>query len=265
METRKPITNPKLREAMGELRRNPTQDTQTKFLEELKTASLLAPSLFDLEIKPDAFGHLNMPKNAQIKFILVTTKEGKQFFPAFTDADEAAKLKVSPEQAKKVQLVVRTLKDYDRMVNAPRSKSDGVVINPMGENIVLNPAMLKAICSGKELNLNKQPANAPEANAVYAEPAVYPTQMVNAVHDWCVEHGEGRISRVWLKSKVVGQTMTFLLVVEAEDKTDYADAIKAVAEPLSKGIPVEVIPYSEEIEKKAVKGAFPLFDKELDV
>ena len=45
---------------MGELRRNPTQDTQTKFLEELKTASLLAPSLFDLEIKPDAFGHLNM-------------------------------------------------------------------------------------------------------------------------------------------------------------------------------------------------------------
>ena len=57
-----------------------------------------------------------MPKNAQIKFILVTTKEGKQFFPAFTDADEAAKLKVSPEQAKKVQLVVRTLKDYDRMM-----------------------------------------------------------------------------------------------------------------------------------------------------
>lgn len=254
------VTNPKLREAMAALKKAQTQENQDALFKELRQAKLLAPALFDVQFKPDKFGRIQMPKNAKIKFVLVNTKEGKTFFPAFTDLDEAKKLKIT--QPGNLQNIVRTVKDYAQMTANEKGNTEGIVINPMSDNIVLPASLLQALAGNGEVK--PMTNSVPPANVIYSEPTVYPTQMVNAVHDACKEI-EG-INRVWLKSMLMGPAMSFLLIVDAEKPTaELFEKIKAAAEPLSKNIPVEVTKYTEELEKKAVKGDFPLFDKDLDL
>ncbi len=257
--TMKPIANPKLKEAIDTLKKEQSKEHQDMLFAALKDAKLLAPAIFDVPMKPDQKGRIQIPKNAKIKFVLVNTREGKTFFPAFTDHAEAQKLHVS--QPGSQQQIVRTLNEYASMLQNPNNQAEGIVINPMSENIIIPKALIERLVSGNETQA--QPF-APGANVMFTEPSVYPTQMVNAVHDACKEMKS--VSRVWLKEMISGPAMAFLLIVDAEkpDAQLFA-SIKEVAEPLSKKIPVSVAAYSEELEEKAVKGAFPLYDSQLDI
>jgi hypothetical protein len=260
-----PITNEALKKAIDDLKGNGTKDNQNRMFDEARKASFLVPVIFSAEFKPDAKGRITMPKGTQVKFVLVNTSKGKTFFPAFTDMEEAKKLKVT--QTGNLQYVVKHLAEYEAIFKDPNNKTDGMVINPMSQNIVFPKQLVLGLNHIEEVV--KQEKAAVQAGQIpagvqvrFSEPTVYPTAMVNAVHDWCQD--QKAISRVWLKAMIAGSVMSFALIVDSEDKsTEFLNQIREIAVPHAKEIPVIALLYTDDLEKQAVQGAFPLYDREL--
>ncbi|MBE6129158.1 MAG: enhanced serine sensitivity protein SseB [Erysipelotrichaceae bacterium] len=260
-----PVSNPALKGAIEALKSGNSPEKQLALQNSLKKARLLAPVGFDVEMKPGPDGRLPEIKPNQIRFYLINTNEGKVFFPAFTDLEEAAKFKVAGENDPKVQNIIRTIIDYDNMLKDPNGKAEGVVINPGSDNIVI-PKQLAGILSGriKPVQQAGAPVNLAAANATYSEPAVYPTRMDNDVYDHCAE--DTSTSRVWLKQKMMAGALSFFLVVEA-DKNDQAilDGILEAALPLAKDVPVEAVFVNDELMAKVIGEAFAFYDRELEL
>lgn len=261
-----PVSNPVLKSAIEDLKSGNSPEKQQALQNGLRKARLLAPCGFDVELKPGPDGRLPNIKPSQVRFYLINTNEGKVFFPAFTDLEEAGKFKVSGDNDPKTQNIIRTILDYDNMLKDPNNKAEGVVINPGSDNIVI-PKQLIGILTGriKPVQTPAMPAGgmAP-VNATYSEPAVYPTRMVNAVYDHCAE--DSRISRVWLKQKLMAGQLSFFLAVEA-DVQDQAilDGILETALPLAKDVPVEAVFTDDTLMKKVIGEAFAFYDRELEL
>lgn len=260
-----PIQNPELKEAIASLKQGNSPENQTKLINAMKKAQLLGPCDFAMDLKPSADGKIHEARPNQIKFYLINTRDGKTFFPVFTDIDETKKIKIKKDGEPKY--VVRKAADYDKFLQDPANKAMGIVINPGSDNIVF-PKNLIGVLSGR-IKGNAKPAaktipGGSPVNVIYSEPAVYPTRMVNAVHDHCMNVPS--VSRVWIKQKTAAGQASFLLVVEI-DQEDQAvlNGILEAAIPEAKDIPVEVIYYNEAVEKNIIKGAFALYDRELDL
>ncbi|MBE6121985.1 MAG: enhanced serine sensitivity protein SseB [Erysipelotrichaceae bacterium] len=267
-----PIQNNALKNAIAALKTGADEEKQQNFLKEVMKAKFLVPALFNTDFKPDAQGRMKVPANTQVSFLMVNTNQGKSFLPAFTDIEEAKKLNVNREG--NLQYIVRTLKEYEGILSDPRNTAEGVVINPMNENIVLPKPLVLALIRGTDIKA--VPAQAPAVQkiepgqvppgmtAVYSEPRIYPTALVNAVYDHCT--GVPEISRVWLRQQLAGNEVAFALVVEA-DKKDAAllENVRNAALPLAKEVPVVVISWSEAIDRTVVQGAVPLYDRELEI
>lgn len=259
-----PIQNPELKEAIALLKQGNSPEKQTRLINAMKKAQLLGPCDFAMDLKPGADGKIHEARPNQIKFYLINTKDGKTFFPVFTDIDEAKKIQIKKDGEPKY--VVRKAEDYDKLLQDPANKAMGLVINPGSDNIVF-PKNLIGVLSGR-IKRNAQPAKTipggSPVKVIYSEPAVYPTRMVNAVHDYCMNVPS--VSRVWLKQKTAAGQASFLLVVEM-DQEDQAvlNSILEAAIPQAKDVPVETIYYNETVEKNIIKGAFALYDRELDL
>lgn len=264
-----PIANPALRAAIDGLKQENSMEKQNALTEALKEAKLLSPVIFDGELGKDEKGRTIVKPN-QVRFILINTKDGKTYFPAFTDIEETTKFPVAGDKDPKPQNVVRTMKEFDQLFKDPANKALGVVINPGTDNIVI-PKNLVALAAGT-LKLEAAPAQpetpvpAPNAllNVRYVEPSIYPTRMINAVYDHCVNVPE--IDRVFFKQKIAGSTVSFWLAVEA-DRKDQAilDGIREAAEPLAKDVPVEVVFTTEKIMSDVIKETVALYDRALEL
>ena len=260
-----PITNDALKKAIDDVKENGTKENQNRMFDEVRKASLLVPVLFSSEFKPDGKGRITMPKGTQIKFVLVNTSAGKSFFPVFTDMEEAKKLKIT--QTGNLQYVVKHISEYETILNDPNNKAEGLVVNAMSQNIVFPKQLVQTLNHIDQAV--KQEKSALSAGQIpagvqvkFAEPTIYPTAMVNAVHDWC--ETQESVKRVWLKAMVAGSVMSFALIVDTDEKsTDFLNAMREIAVPHAKEIPVVALLYTEQLEKSAVQGGFPLYDKEL--
>ena len=255
-----PIENKMLEEAIHALKEGSTPEKQARLSEELRKARLISPCSF--EITPDEDGTPRMHAD-QVKFFLLNTNDGKTFFPAFTSIEETKKLSFGTEQPKDL---VRNIRDYGNMLNGKNNNVQGVIINPGSDNIVI-PKNLVLLLAGL-IEPPKRPAapRPPMNNAVasYSEPHVYPTKMVTALYDLCKE--DERISRVWLKQRTAGLSVSFALIVEADEHDEEIFAkMTSVAEPLSKNIPLDFVWYDEKAEKTIVKDGVAFYDRCLEL
>lgn len=260
-----PIENPELKKAIADLKEGSTPEKQKALMVNVGKAQLLSPCDFAMDIQPDENGEVKNIHPNQIKFYLINTKDGKTFFPVFTDIQEARKMNLKPD-GKEPKYVVRKIADFDKLLIDPNNKANGVVINPGSDNIVF-PKQLIGVLSGRvkpQVTPQKTVVGGSPINVVYSEPAVYPTKMVNDIHDYCIT--EPSISRVWLKQKTAAGQISFLLAVEME-KQDQAilNKLIEVSIPNAKDIPVETVFYNDQVEKTIIKGAYALYDKEIDL
>ena len=264
-----PIRNNALKNAVSAMKADPSRGNQENFLKEAVKAKYLVPVLISADLKPDASGRVKIPGNTPISFVMVNTNQGKTFLPVFTDIDEAKKLKVNQEG--NLQYIVRTLKEFERIMRDPKNTAEGLVINPMNENLVLPKPLVLTLVGGGENTAAVQtpeekpvPVTQPAPGAVYSEPRIYPTALVNAVYDVCSEIPE--VSRVWLRQQMTGMEAAFAFVVEADTKdASILETIREKAMPLAKDVPVVVMSYAPELEKAVIQGAVPLYDRELDI
>ena len=86
----------------------------------------------------------------------------------------------------------------------------------------------------------------------------------HAVYDLCATLPA--VSRVWFKQMMIGMNVNFALIVEADQyNSELEEKLRAAAEPLAKNVPVQILKYTPELEKKAVDGAVALYDRELNL
>lgn len=253
------IQNDELKKAIEDLKKDNSQPKQIAMFEQLRNANLLVPAIFNVDLATDKVGKLQVPTGTQIKFILVNSNDGKVFFPAFTDIEEAQKMPLN--QNGKIQYIVRTLKDFQPMLEDANNAAEGMVINPSGASIVIPTGLVKQLNAAPVKQSEKADIPIP-AQVRFSEPTLYPTALVNAVHDAC--ETKENILRVWLKSMIAGPVVSFALIIEMDIvKQEVLEEIKQVALPLSKGLPVVTIALDEELKKNVIQESFPLYDKEL--
>ncbi len=268
-----PIVNPELKRAIDQLKQENSMETQNALTEALKNAKLLSPVIIDGEPVKDETGRMTL-KPSQVRFLLINSKDGKTFFPAFTDIEETRKFQVSGENDPKPQNVVRTMKEFDQFLRDPKSKAAGVVINPGSDNIVI-PKNLVSLAAGtltlaaapvsdSPAQQSQTPVNNPLLNVRYVEPSIYPTKMINAVYDHCASVPE--IDRVFFKQKLTGNIVSFWLAVEADTKDQaILDGILAAAQPLAKDVPVECVFVTDQMMKEIIKETVALYDRALEL
>lgn len=258
-----PIANPQLDEAIAELKKGNGEEQQKALNEALKIAKLLSPCDFDVDIQQQKDGTVKNVHPSQIKFYLLNTNDGKTFFPVFTDMEKSTHFQFGKDI--KPKEVVRTIADFDRLLQDPNNKAQGIVINPGVDNVVIPKRLIALLCGRKEAPVPVKTTNAAAPlNVRYTEPAVYPTKMVNAIYEKCTRNPE--ISRVWLKNKIVGHVVSFYIVVEADEQNEHLlNEIREVAVPLAKDIQVEVVVANEDIMKNIIKEAVALYDRNLEL
>lgn len=249
------IKNDGLKDALAALKETKTKENENKMFAEAKKARFLVPVMLS-----------NVNNQLQTRFVLVNTQDGKSYFPAFTDEEEAKKLDIKDQKER--QYIVRNLKEFELLFKDPNNKATGIVINPMSANIVFPKELIKQLNETKDITAKEQASMAngaiPAGTQVrFEEPRIYPTKLVSEVYEACRNMPE--VSRVWFKQMMAGFTVNFALIVEADPfSEELAQKIRETAIPYAKDVPVVVLKYTEQLEKAAVKGAVALYDKELE-
>ncbi len=130
-----PIKNEKLKEIISKLHENYVSDIEEEFFKEIHNASFLAPVDIqidgDLKDKIDENGEITLDTNTPLNFMLISSEDGKNFFPAFTDEEEIAK-----DEVKQNAIIVK-LENYVEMINKNPEEIQGIAVNPFGQAIVI--------------------------------------------------------------------------------------------------------------------------------
>ena len=122
---------------MQELARNLPNEKKENLpkLEEEMTANVARGKF----IIPVLLDNIDVESNgSQVMLPRISNKEGKQYQPLFTDVNEFAKF----NKGNKYKLNVM---DFDKVLNILDGSVEGVVLNPLGMNIILSKNTLRVI------------------------------------------------------------------------------------------------------------------------
>ena len=189
---------------------------------------------------------LNISNDSRIGFPLLENKDGKKFYPFFTDWNEYRKFDMNTQYT----IMAAGFKDMEKFVD----KADGIVINPFGSNIILNYDMLSTITEASK-ELKKE-----TSRISVGDPKNYPLQMVRKISEslWDKEY----IKAAYLKLMLKGRDESYLVALEGklpERPEHLYDEISENALPDANNIPIDFIDYSSDFAKKVFKDAEPFY------
>ena len=250
------ISNPQLVEALATLHKENTPLNQGKVLDlVLHHASFLAPVI----LAPVPKGS-NVPPQLQgktaIQFQLITTKDGRPFFPAFTDWEELRKFSKLKEQ----RVVMLRFDNYAEMV-LKDDRTAGMVINPLGLSLTLDRKSLENMAK-KKAELARGYAEEQvekDTQVMVGDPEEEPEELLDAVCELAEKREE--IQRLWLREMVRQDGMKrYIIVVDHTGVQDEVfQAIAQAAAPHFGKLPVDMIPYGTSFAEAATEDAMPFY------
>ena len=158
MEFNKPVSNPMLVGCIELLRAEDTLEHQNMFIAELLRANLLAPALIDPAPEEDEEGNLKLIPGSKIQFPMHLAPDGKQYLMCFTDEVE---YQLWVERNHPCPTFAMVFDDYIGMMlrkdsNGNTIRTDGIVINPYGANLVMPKDMLAQIMGNRMIQILRQ-------------------------------------------------------------------------------------------------------------
>ena len=129
IDINRPLENPVLKELFNRIGKNQKSDLelQNKILDEIiMRAYFLSYVFFDKPIETDETGKGTVKEDSNVSFYMISSSDGKQFYPAFTDWEELNKWNIGID---KIQTLILSFDDYAEMV----------LLNPDIEGFVINP------------------------------------------------------------------------------------------------------------------------------
>lgn len=136
------VDNTALVEAIEEMRKNFTPETQNKVINIALRSTFLVPAVIEknTELVADADNHVKFQDKQKAKFVLINHKEKGSYFPVFTDPGALKQLKTEqpyrPFAMKFADIAGLT-------ENTPNV--NGFVINPFGLNLPFTKEILASI------------------------------------------------------------------------------------------------------------------------
>ena len=256
-DMKKPIENPELVEALAALHQENTPQNQGRVLElVLHHAVLLAPAVVTPPPQAQQGGTAAADQKTAIQFQLITTKDGRPFFPAFTDWEELRKFSKLKEQ----RVVMLRFDNYAEMV-LKDDRTAGMVINPLGLSLTLDRKSLENMAK-KKAELARGYAEEQvekDTQVMVGDPEEEPEELLDAVCELAEKREE--IQRLWLREMVRQDGMKrYIIVVDHTGVQDEVfQAIAQAAAPHFGKLPVDMIPYGTGFADAATEDAMPFY------
>ena len=160
MEFNKSVSNPLLAGSIELMKEEDTPQHRNMFVGELSKAELLSPAIVEPEPAEGPDGNLAVAPGSKVQFPTISTPDGQKFFMAFTDRMEYDKWQ---EKNQKLPTFALKLEDYAAMILRRDPQGNlcpalGMVINPLGANIIVPREMLSGIVSAKVAQVKQMAA-----------------------------------------------------------------------------------------------------------
>lgn len=135
------IKNPKLIQALQDMKKHDNLYTRGVMAQELMQARLLSP------IQTQTLLTEKDGPSTRIRFMDIANTEGEKFYMAFTDLDEYAKWN---SDGKHNQALIMTMEEYGNILIRNINDLKGFVINPYGENVSISKSLLLSLLKQQE-------------------------------------------------------------------------------------------------------------------
>ncbi len=160
MEFNKAVSNPMLVGCIELMKAEDTPEHRNMFVTELTKSSFQAPAVIDPEPVADEEGNLTVKSGCRVQFPMLIAPDGKKFFMGFTDQKEYRKW---VEKNKEMPFFSLKFDDYANMLLGKDAQGNentalGVVINPMGANVVIPKEMIAGIIGARVAQLKQMAA-----------------------------------------------------------------------------------------------------------
>lgn len=144
------VRNPKLIQAMQDLKKHDNAYTRGVLAEALMEARLLSP------IQRQTVLTEKDGPSTRIRFEDIQNTEGEKFYLAFTDLDEYAKWN---DDEKHNQALIMTMEEYGNILIRQINDLKGFVINPYGENVSISKSLLLSLLKQRENKMRAKRGN----------------------------------------------------------------------------------------------------------
>lgn len=146
-QTAEEIKNPKLIEAIREMRKHDNELTRSHVASALMESRLLSPIL-----RQRVLAEKDGP-SVRIRFEELRNGEGQKYYMAFTDLNEYNKWN---DDARHNQALIMTMQDFGNILIRTPNDMTGFVINPYGENLCVSKRLLLSILQQHEMLQEKK-------------------------------------------------------------------------------------------------------------
>lgn len=229
-----------LEKALAEFEKDQSPQGREQFFRKLKNARLLTPCRGKID-----------------NVLIMNTREGDAFLPAFTSQEEMMRQDCPAPNAAAVRL-----DDLKHILTDSRQKLMGIAINPFGKALLLTEKNLAEIDYFTEgMTLNRVDHNKPLLLTRLKE---YPKGLPKAMLQFFRRHNEVR--KVWLLSAQVNigfpSYLLFLIDFDGDNKDLFPAVAKAVQPYLSPGTSFELLKADPQNMAEAASKSLPIYTKD---
>ena len=254
MDANKPVTNPDLLAVIELFLKNPTNENQLRFFEELKKAHFLSPVIFTPQTPADENGTIILAENTKINFLSLTNAANEAFLPVFTDWQELRKWRNEPNE----QTIITIYEDLSSLTKNNAAGS-GFVLNPFGCNLIVNRDTIDHI------NNRQHPAVVQtiqkETQVKIGTPQNYPDELIKAISAHLKT--KPNVNNAYLVLMQKDNEISYLVVVDfIGDRQETFNAIAAVAVPLLKpGELLDMVAIDDSLGQTVARDYPPFYQK----
>ena len=259
-DVNEPVTNPRLQGLMRQAAGNPTEEIMNLVYEELAmNVRLLSAIMLTHEPVQKEDGKAVFEQDTKMQLPLLTAPDGSKYYPAFTDWQELNKW----HEILEPRTLLLTLEDYVALV-LKNEDTKGIVINPFGENMMVDRPLLEHLKQKKEMLLHGKtilPIDKNEKISL-AEAAEFPAEMVKKMTEELKE--EACVEKAWLRLMKRKEEISYLFVADIAlpgNREAVFDRVANVARPFLKGMRINMTTCQEEFGKNAVEGVKPFYER----
>lgn len=234
-------TNPDLIAAIDAFRTERTPEKEQKMVAEIRKAKFVAPVQMD-DLPKDLKLKQGETHQAQVKFVMIQ-REGKKYFPLFTDQGELARWQNIPDH----KTILITYDQYSEMIAQQGGDAEGLVINPFGA----------ALPMPKQQVLNMR-----NSAQVY-DLKTLPMDLIKKLN----EHfeTEPKIRAAWIMGMRLANKESFMLLLDhdtittQEEQKALYDPIANIISPFTNGAPSGIVPANAPQSQPILKGKIPFY------
>lgn len=234
-------TNPDLLTAIEGFRQERVPAKEQAMIAEIRKAKFVAPVQME-DLPEDLKLEKGQTHQAQVKFVMIQ-RDGKKFFPLFTDQGELARWKNIPEH----KTILLNFEQYANMLAQQGSEAEGLVINPFGAALPMPKQQVLALRNGAQLYDLK----------------TLPMDLLKKLSDHL--ETEPKVHAAWIMGMRMNGKESYMLFLDhdkittQEEQKAVYDPIANIVGPFANGNPCGIVPSDMPQSQAVLKGKVPFY------